>query len=483
MKLSLSMISWYLRDYTPEVSITEDEPCIEGLRLISDKDFVLEDSFVLFGKAEDFFSDPYYRGVFLVAHRHSTMLIRGYQYDELLNRLLSAFDYFNSWESRLLELAGRHASLQEIIETASEAISNPIAAGGFHGPFSTTSLDGFSADPYWQHVVSSGQLHPAINQDVYFNDEGKLILDLSDKPVLVQNVYRGGAPVMMLYIKNGEQNVGVLGILQENELLTSMNGQLAPRLASCLGHAAEFFFPEGSARTSQDIFSDTLRGRTVGDSNTGFLESCLPEGLWRVIVCRHLTRHDRLAIQSIRNSLTQSLGARLITELDECVVAVIADEMYEKLARSEKQKNEFEHHCFAVSMKGSRANDLRVCYEQAVFALECSEGTAGIFRCEDYAFEYLINAFRAQQLSRSMLHPALGILGHYDDEHGSMLLVTLCSYLLNSQNKVQTAQDLHVHVNSLKYRLQRIQELTGIDFDNRFEVRFLLLSTWLFEAR
>ncbi|KIL49442.1 CdaR family transcriptional regulator [Jeotgalibacillus soli] len=47
--------------------------------------------------------------------------------------------------------------------------------------------------------------------------------------------------------------------------------------------------------------------------------------------------------------------------------------------------------------------------------------------------------------------------------HDYELLETLKVYFLNNQSLKKTADDLHVHINTLHYRLKQIKDLTGID--------------------
>jgi purine catabolism regulator len=61
----------------------------------------------------------------------------------------------------------------------------------------------------------------------------------------------------------------------------------------------------------------------------------------------------------------------------------------------------------------------------------------------------------------------LGPLLAYDDEHGKDLINTLRVYLEHSQNLAQTAKALHVHYNTLRYRLERIREILGDVLDNQ----------------
>jgi purine catabolism regulator len=62
---------------------------------------------------------------------------------------------------------------------------------------------------------------------------------------------------------------------------------------------------------------------------------------------------------------------------------------------------------------------------------------------------------------------AIGPLLAYDEEHGTDLVKTLRAYLEQSQNLAQTAKELHVHYNTLRYRLDRIREVLGDVLDNQ----------------
>jgi GAF domain-containing protein/sugar diacid utilization regulator len=64
---------------------------------------------------------------------------------------------------------------------------------------------------------------------------------------------------------------------------------------------------------------------------------------------------------------------------------------------------------------------------------------------------------------RDSQRDALGRLQAYDAEHGTALLETLEHYLLRRGNISATSLGLYIHPNTLRQRLRRISELTGID--------------------
>jgi len=69
---------------------------------------------------------------------------------------------------------------------------------------------------------------------------------------------------------------------------------------------------------------------------------------------------------------------------------------------------------------------------------------------------------------------ALSILGHlvdYDREHNTNFLWTLELFLDNKCSLSETAKSAFLHINTLRYRIKRIEELTGIDLSSN-EGRF-----------
>jgi len=62
---------------------------------------------------------------------------------------------------------------------------------------------------------------------------------------------------------------------------------------------------------------------------------------------------------------------------------------------------------------------------------------------------------------RETLEPVV----HYDSRYGTELVQTLITYLGNDASTVRTAGDLFAHRHTIRYRLDRVGELTGLDVD------------------
>lgn len=79
---------------------------------------------------------------------------------------------------------------------------------------------------------------------------------------------------------------------------------------------------------------------------------------------------------------------------------------------------------------------------------------------EDLGVYRLLGRLPDEEL-RHLVHEALGPLLAYDHSHDGSLVDTLAAYLLHDRNKVAAAALLHIHYNTLRYRLRQIDRLTG----------------------
>jgi sugar diacid utilization regulator len=66
---------------------------------------------------------------------------------------------------------------------------------------------------------------------------------------------------------------------------------------------------------------------------------------------------------------------------------------------------------------------------------------------------------------RSFATEILGELRRQDPQRGAELLATLACYFRENNSPQRTAQSMHVHPNTVAYRIRRVQEITGLRLD------------------
>ena len=101
--------------------------------------------------------------------------------------------------------------------------------------------------------------------------------------------------------------------------------------------------------------------------------------------------------------------------------------------------------------------------EHAVVAASVVRSEPGVVGFDDLgAYKYLLKVSQDGRV-RDRRGEALQQLAVYDRRHRSQLLLTLEEYLRRRGNIAAAAATLYVHPNTLRQRLRRIQDLTGLD--------------------
>ena len=474
MKLSMSLLAWYLQDEGPVCHIQDDSLCIRGLRFVMDDVDVMLPEYLYFGLGWHFFADKQYADKCLVVNQHSMLLFDSDNYNTVLNKVLSAFDFFNGWEADLLDAGARNAPLREFVDLAEPVFENPLYVGSLDmGSIVSTDLTGHQVDPLWENFVKGTAGVNAAMYEPYYNAVGDKIEDLSDRPEVVRNVYEGGAPVVMLYLPQGDNVGGYIAILQENSALTEQNLQLAPVFARYCLKASELVSESGSLQSGASLFGHLLDGDDIGTDNLKRLGKVLPMPPWRLLALRVSERTDQLAVNALLSDLRRRPDCRFPVELGGTCYCIATE-------GSVFQLNLFEGTVtVGASAPFHDLGTMPVRRQQADFALSQSRDARGTFLCEDFACDYLLRTFRELELTPTLLHPALETLERYDAENQTDLRQTLAAYLRHERNQLLAAKELHVHANTMRYRLQRIREVAGLTLENEAELKYLRLSDWL----
>lgn len=95
----------------------------------------------------------------------------------------------------------------------------------------------------------------------------------------------------------------------------------------------------------------------------------------------------------------------------------------------------------------------------------------GLF--DDYLiYELINNSPYIHDILKEKLLPLI----NYDQEHNNELLLTLETYINNNLNCTQAAKDLFIHRNTMIYRIDKINEILNIDYNNHDEILIYQLA-------
>ncbi|WP_019909740.1 PucR family transcriptional regulator [Paenibacillus sp. HW567] len=113
--------------------------------------------------------------------------------------------------------------------------------------------------------------------------------------------------------------------------------------------------------------------------------------------------------------------------------------------------------------------DIQTSYNEARKALSVArrlgQGAGGVTRYEEIEVYHLLEGLSGDGFA-ALFERKLGKLRQYDQEHDSNMLLTFYHYLECRGSLIETANSLYIHRNSVKYRLERIRDITGFDLND-----------------
>lgn len=106
---------------------------------------------------------------------------------------------------------------------------------------------------------------------------------------------------------------------------------------------------------------------------------------------------------------------------------------------------------------------------EAQYALELgllSEGTSWYYHFESVVLPFIWKQATRELSPAQLCHPGIRRLMEYDEKEHTELTATVKAYMKHRYNVTETAKSLFIHRTTLLFRLQRVEKLTGIDWND-----------------
>ena len=479
MKLSMSLIAKYLSRYRMETHIQDDEMQIRGVRFLSDPRLSLSPEYVYLGHAGNYFSDERYTGACLIVNSHSRILCYDCDYEELLNDLIAAFEFYNDWERKLWQLASRNAPMQKILDAALTVLDAPSLVSDMDGNvLAIGHVELFPSVHEIEYVAETRKFAANHFNQLFIDSHGKIAHDITEEPRRYYSKGYGSSAITSYLTQDGERLAFAM-IFDREAISEYLYLQTMEILLPFLVQSEELSGGMSGIRSNHSIISRLLNGETVAPQALDkFRESAGMEPPWQLLILQNLSTRN----YTQRSLLVRDLnGARIgcfALEYEGDVLVLLNANRLNAVLREFSARLGLHNLIVGASMPVQVLTDLPVACRQAKFALGYQKGP-GVYPCREYALQYLLSNLQGQDMVTELLHPAISALEQYDRENQTQLLQTLRVYMQEDRNQIETAGKLHTHRNTVKYRLERIDQLTGIDFSNWQERCYLNLSLLL----
>ena len=366
--------------------------------------------------------------------------------------------------------------LQGLVDAAAEVLGNPVAVADMGLAMVAVSSE-LGDDPEW-----SSRAYDADTNDIR---QASLAGDFrrvysSDKTVVGE--YPGAKNrYLAARIRRGDVLLGHALVLERNRAFTEEDEALLPDVCRTFGYELAGSsdadqLTERYGRLIDDLLAGTLTDSSEVEARIRRARVKLPERMC-VLIARPVSERGQISPRYLRMQLLRAFVGSVGVVRGEDVLMVIdaADagkDLHERLSRSALVDGQ----AIGVSYAFCGLEHLKRASEQALAALRLSPGQSGIVRYRQVVARHLLERASISMDSETFMHPAIGILSEIDEGEHTTHLADLAAYLASGRNATATARALHVHKNTMYYRLRRIEELADLDLSDEETCFVLQLS-------
>lgn len=473
MKISMWIIASKLEAYEPLLSIKEGNANIEGVRIYDGDLSTFTTVFAYVGNAADIFSDASFAQTVLVVSGLDYILIPNQTVDTVLNELLDIIDCYNQWERRLLKVSGEENGLQQLIDLGEQMLDYPIHLVDLNGNILAESEKCEDAEirRQWQRDYKNGAL--SISHSILPDGSNyEKFLEWMGRSKAFE--MESGSRCIVTYIYINEIAQAILYVQQTDQPFGLHHLQIADVLCKVVTQSIHLSNNSLNLQVNALILSNLLEGNEADPEVCSQLTNYSWSMPWYLLIVK---RTEDISNIRLMSKFRMPDIVVMSTIYRDNIVMVIGGENLERfVSHLQSVQSVAKSFSVGVSLPFSSWNNLDKIYRQAEFALEHTTGSTDIAYCNDYAFEHLVGILNQYDKELTLCHPAIKILSVYDEKNQSDYLETLRQYVLNNRNLAATASALHLHRNSLLYRIKRISELIGSELTDPDEIMFIYLS-------
>ncbi|MBP1995603.1 PucR family transcriptional regulator [Paenibacillus eucommiae] len=381
-------------------------------------------------------------------------------------------------------------SLQALADTISEVIRSPITIEDAHYRLLAYSSHEPKTDPARIATIVGRRVPEHVTSGLWQSGAITKLIE-SDNPVRVEAISSIGlGNRVAISIKHQNDVIGYIWVMEEEQEISSdfLFHQLKK---AAVAAKTKLLQPHMQKRKEeeeyQDLFWQLLTGHV--DSDTAAKNKATKLGLklppvFQVFIFEFASDIDKKLQQQLQYLLSASAGRLIRTILHvtdrnryTMLCSPPADHIHASLKNSSEaidicaaQLKERFGTTFVASSCGSLYKDyteVEKSYKEAQTVLQVKSyfpsELSDVHHYQKLGFYRLLPLMLEQKQASNYENENLLRIKQYDHEHQSNLLQTLKQYLVSDCNMKAAADALHVHTNTLMYRLKRITEIGDID--------------------
>jgi len=402
---------------------------------------------------------------------------------------ISQAELFNTTLENLTELqaitAGMHIlvnalfsgnGLQYLVDTASHIFGNPIYVVDLRNKYLAISAGIIPDNDLFREESESGYISEKGIHSIRANRLDEKVRRGESAYYFVNDLVHMGMLVDAVYIQDVE--VGHVMMMESEHpfrefdsdffhrfcKLISMELQKNPAYSRNKGVIYSYFLTDLLKNPRQNVSDIKDRLKVLGYN--------LKETFYILAIPPVSHSFSDLKLEVILEHLKQIFGGSIYVIYEDTIVFLISRAMDQNL--SEYEISQLSGYLSANRLKAGISNffqhleDTRRFYQQAIDSVHLGlklKDSAPIYYYSDYYLYQMLEIYEKEDSKiRFLIHPGLMKLYLYDQEKNTDFMITLIEYLKQPGQPAKIAENLHVHKNTLLYRMGKIKEITNCDF-------------------
>lgn len=413
-------------------------------------------------------------------------------YNRVFQSLYGIFQKYQNWQESLY-MAVENENIQDLLDVSQPIFRKSIYVAGNDGKYLAASgpcLDYLGAQSLvplevFNHLKNETAIEPSLNAlETFLYPAGILNAD-----ALCQDIF--------------ENNIYFCRIIIIDEINQTGFDPCDYNLMTILGNALQLMIRQNNLSVISDprspddsqslitLLDQLLLNQRIDASQ---LDTVLLRSGWKknegcYVGCLLLYPHENQLMNShyYNRYITRNFNGVYSLDRKDHLILIIRESVYPKADLFLSQFNLFirdGNFRFGLSNLCSDLMQLSFFQRQAEIAVNDGlrkDETIWCHKFANLAFSHLLQEACHEMPAELLCAPELLVLKNYDHRKKTEYYLTLNTYLENKMIATQTAKALFIHHATMVYRLKRIHELTGINYDDADKLLYLHLSFKMLE--
>lgn len=377
----------------------------------------------------------------------------------------------------LLDALLSEKGLQHIIDTAAQIFGNPLYVVDLQHKYLAISSGNSQNNEFLERELKSG----------YISGEGITMIEQSGldekirrngKPYLFDNKLDKQCMLIDIVLIQGIE-VGHIMLQEFNHPYGENDDRLLRHLSQLVAMELQKddIFTNNKGVMYSYFLADILKNPGINSSyiheRLTMLGFTLKEELYMLVMPPPSYISSKLRLEIIVEQIHYIIHGSLYVLYENAIVFLVSRDKHKGLSSYEVEKlDDFlrvNNLKLGVSNYFTKLSDAAKFYKQArdavKFSIKFSDTRSLCYFSDYYIYQMLHACEKDDPNIQYLIQPGLMQLYEYDAEKSTDFLTTLYEYIMLPNQPAQVAANLHIHKNTLLYRMGKIKEITSCSFE------------------